>query len=92
MEFQLIIHHTEVIKMLQNAGIEVMLINTPVTFRGHGNSSESVEMVPVWMVKNPQNGKVEDLHNFIKKYIELKKQELFLQEDNKLKILNLFSK
>ena len=91
MEFQLIINHDDAIKMLENAGIEVKLTDTPVLFKGHGNSSIYVDTVPVWMVKNPQNGKTEAIHSFIKKYINNKKNELFLSP-SKLDLYNLFDK
>ena len=74
----------------REAGLIVELRQMPFTFY-HGRSKETV-MLDQWIVENPYNGKVVMLKDIFLSYIEKKKQELFLHEDNKLNILNLFSK
>ena len=63
----------------------------PITVPTHG-SGEITEIIEVWVVVNPNTGGLVLLDSVFRKYIELKKQELFLNEDNKLKIINLFQK
>ncbi len=45
---------------------------------------------PTWIITNPHNGKEELLKDFFDKYLEIRKNELFLTAD-KLQIYNLFN-
>lgn len=75
----------------RQAGLVVEQREMQFTFPTHGSDTETV-VLNVWIVENPHNGLPERLDVIFRDYIEQKKQEIFLQEDNKLKIINLFSK
>lgn len=75
----------------REAGLKVELREIPVTFPLHGSGEKTV-MLDVWIVENPHNGEAVNLDAVFLAYIERKKQELFLHENNKLTIFNLFSK
>ena len=76
----------------RQAGLVVEQREMPFTFPLYHGSSHETVILDVWIVENPYNGKVVMLKDIFLSYIEKKKQELFLHEDNKLNILNLFSK
>ncbi len=74
----------------REAGLNVELREMPVTFPLHGSGEETV-ILNVWIVENPHNGKAVRLDSAFLSYIEQKKQDIFLHEDNKLNIFNLFT-
>ena len=76
----------------REAGMKVELREMPVTIPVYHGSSEKTVMMDVWVVENPHNGKAVMLEQIFRTYIEQKKQQLFLHEENKLKIINLFTK
>ena len=75
----------------REAGLNVELREIPVLTPIHG-SGYYEEMQDTWIVENPHNGNIELLEEVFLSYMEKKKQELFLHENNKLTIFNLFSK
>lgn len=75
----------------REAGLNVELRKIPVLIPIHGSGSYE-EMQDNWIVENPHNGNIELLEDVFLSYMEKKKQELFLHENNKLTIFNLFSK
>lgn len=81
----------DAVQVFRNAGLTVEMRQEPYSFPRHG-SGEETHLLDVWVVVNPNTGYLVLLETIFKQYIELKKRELFLQEDNKLKIINLFSK
>jgi len=90
-EIKLIFSISDAIAIFLNAGIVVENVDMPVYFENpHGDNGHD-EMIPMWTVKNPHTGKLEKLEDFFKKYMEAKKQELFLTPE-KLDIYNLFEK
>ena len=76
----------------REAGMIVELREMPVTIPVYHGSSEKTVMLDVWVVENPHNGKAVMLDEIFRTYIEQKKQQLFLHEENKLNIINLFTK
>ena len=76
----------------REAGLTVELREMPVTFTAYHGSSDKTEMQDVWIVENPHNGQAVMLDEIFRSYIEQKKQQLFLHEENKLNIINLFTK
>ena len=76
----------------REAGLTVELREMPVTFTVYHGSSDKTEMQDVWIVENPHNGQAVMLDDIFRSYIEQKKQQLFLHEENKLNIINLFTK
>lgn len=76
----------------REAGMKVELREMPVTIPLYHGSSEKTVMMDVWVVENPHNGKAVMLDEIFRTYIEQKKQQLFLHEENKLNIINLFTK
>ena len=81
----------EAISFFENMGFEVKNIDIKTTFNSYHGQSYTAD-VPTWCVKHPNTMQYVPLIPIINKYFENKKQELFLQEDNKLKIINLFDK
>ena len=79
------------ISLFRDAGISVEKRDIPVDFKTH-NDMNYTDIVHTWTVINPNTQKLELFEPYFIKYLENKKQELFLQEENKLKILNLFEK
>ncbi len=75
----------------REAGLNVELRKIPVLIPIHGSGYHE-EMQDTWTVENPHNGNIELLEDVFLGYMEKKKQELFLHDDNKLNIFNLFSK
>ena len=75
----------------REAGLTVEIRPVPVTIPRHGSTDEQL-MLDMWIVENPNNGKVVLLKDVFLSYIEKKKQDLFLHEENKLNIINLFTK
>ena len=76
----------------REAGLKVELREIPVTIPIYHGSSDQTVMLDVWIVENPHNGKAEMLNDIFRTYIEQKKQEIFLHIENKLNIINLFTK
>lgn len=81
----------ECASVFKEAGLIVEPRDMEFTFPTHGSGEESTTLT-VWIVENPHTGKPEKLSEYFRKYMQLKKNELFLREENKLKILNLFEK
>lgn len=75
----------------REAGLIVELRPMPVEIPQHG-SGHYTEMRDMWIVENPHNGKIVLLRDVFLSYIEKKKQDIFLHEENKLNIINLFTK
>ena len=75
----------------REAGLNVELRKIPVLIPIHGSGYHH-EIQDVWTVENPHNGNIELLENVFLGYMEKKKQELFLHDDNKLNIFNLFTR
>lgn len=75
----------------REAGLNVELRKIPVLTPIHG-SGYYEEMQDTWIVENPHNGKIVLLKDIFLSYIEKKKQDIFLHEENKLNIINLFTK
>ena len=76
----------------REAGLTVELREMPVTIPLYHGSEEKTVILNVWVVENPHNGKAVMLNDIFRSYIEQKKQQLFLHEENKLNIINLFTK
>lgn len=90
-KIEILFSDADAIFIFQNAGLEVKLQDMPVHFENpHGDGGYD-EMIPVWTVTNPKNANTEILKDFFKKYLEIKKNELFLNP-GKLEIYNLFNK
>ena len=90
MNFNIQFTLNEAVTMLQNLGLTVQLVDTPINFsRTHGEPIE--EIVTIWMVTNPHTGKNEQVLTFFTRYIQSKKTDVFLNPD-KLEIFNLFNK
>ena len=75
----------------REAGLNVELRKIPVLIPIHGSGYHE-EMQDAWTVENPHNGQAVMLDEIFRSYIEQKKQQLFLHEENKLNIINLFTK
>ena len=76
---------------IREAGLNVELRKIPVLIPIHGSGYHE-EMQDTWIVENPHNGKIVLLRDIFLSYIEKKKQDIFLHEENKLNIINLFTK
>lgn len=76
----------------REAGLTVELREMPVTIPLYHGSEEETVILNVWVVENPHNGQAVMLNDIFRSYIEQKKQQLFLHEENKLNIINLFTK
>ena len=76
----------------REAGLTVEIREMPVTIPLYHGSEEKTVILNVWVVENPHNGKAVMLNDIFRSYIEQKKQQLFLHEENKLNIINLFTK
>ena len=82
---------TDAIAIFRNAGLEVKMAEMPVYFENpHGDNGHN-EMIPMWSVTNPHTGKAEQLKSFFLKYLEERKDKLFLNP-GKLEIYNLFER
>jgi len=88
-KIKLLFSVTEAISIFNNAGLNVKMEDMPVYFENPHGDDGHTEMIPMWTVKNPKNGKLEKLEEFFIKYLEIKKNELFLTP-GKLEIYNLF--
>lgn len=89
-KLQLLFSPSDAVAVFRNAGLEVESYDMPVYFNApHGDGK--TEMMPMWTVRNPHTSKIEKLDEFFLKYLESKKNELFLNPE-KLEIYNLFSK
>ena len=75
----------------REAGLNVELRKIPVLISIHGSGYHE-ETQDTWIVENPHNGKIVLLRDVFLSYIEKKKQDIFLHEENKLNIINLFTK
>ena len=75
----------------REAGLNVELRKIPVLIPIHGSGYHE-ETQDTWIVENPHNGKIVLLKDVFLSYIEKKKQDIFLHEENKLNIINLFTK
>ena len=82
---------TEAARLFREAGIICDIRPVEVEFKTF-NDRTYTDIIETWAVENPHNGKVEQLEGYFRKYMEMKKRELFLSEENKLKILTLFDK
>ena len=80
---------TEAVSVFQNAGLNVKMEDMPIYFKNTYGDEGHTEMIPMLTIKNPKNGKVEKLDELFTKYLEIKKNELFLNPE-KLEIYNLF--
>ena len=90
-EIKLIFSISDAIAIFRNTGLTVEMYDLPVYFKNNHGSGGREEMIPMWTVRNPHNNKLEKLEDFFKKYMEAKKNELFLSPE-KLDIYNLFEK
>lgn len=77
--------------VLESAGLKVELIDIDREFSRYHNDTYT-EKVPTWCVYNPNTQKPEPIDIIFRKYLELRKKELFLRSENKIEIYNLFSK
>lgn len=91
MKVELYFTPEESASIFSQVGLVVEMREMEFYFQRHGSAEEKT-ILSVWIVENPHNGKPEKLSDMFRKYIQMKKKELFLSEDNKLKILNLFEK
>jgi hypothetical protein len=90
-KLNLLFYDTEAIALFRNAGLEVKTADMPVHVENHHTSGSKTIMTPMLTVTNPKNGNPENIQEFFKKYLESKKDELFLNP-GKLDIFNLFNK
>ena len=81
----------DAVSIFRNSGLEVNTFPVPVWLNNpHGSGGHFVNHT-IWCVRNPHTGKLEKLDEFFLKYLQAKKNELFLNPE-KLEIYNLFSK
>jgi len=80
---------TDAIAVFRNAGLVVEMRNFEVSFPIHHSAEYRTETIPIMAVVNPFTGEPEKLEESFNKYLELKKNELFLSPE-KLEIYNLF--
>lgn len=89
-EVHIIFSIDQAVSLFRDAGLEVTKKFMPLYFKDK-NGTLNEETTQVWTVLNPRTNTYENLEPYFRKFIELKKQELFLQAD-KLQIFNLFEK
>lgn len=79
---------TEAVSLFREAGLTVEIRDREYHFRTYHNASES-EILPTWIVVNPHTGEEELLKEYFIKYMEKRKNDLFLKAE-KLDIYTLF--
>ena len=79
----------EAISLFRNAGLEVYMQEIPMYIPNPHGDSGTENLIPVWVVVNPHTGTIEKLEVYFQKYLDMKKQHLFLTA-GKLEIYTLF--
>lgn len=77
--------------LFRDAGLEVTQREMPFYFKTFRHNEVEKEMLLTWVVLNPRTNEYELLEPYFRKFIEQKKQEIFLQAE-KLQIFKLFEK
>jgi len=88
---KIIFSSADAIKLFRNAGLEVKMVDYLINFEHPHGGESTVERIPILSVINPHTGEPEKLEIAFRKYLEVKKNELFLSPE-KLEIYELFNK
>lgn len=91
MNIELYFSPDEMVELFRSAGLNVEFRKTQCVFDYICDEPQITE-ISAWMVQNPNTLEWDFIPKYFNKYIQMKKRELFLDEDNKLKIINLFDK
>lgn len=90
-EIKLIFNSTDIVAMFRSVGIEPVMRPIKTWFADikhpDGGTEEEIQ---VWTITDPSSGDVVRMDVFFKRYMEVKKKQLFLQPE-KLEVYNIIN-